>query len=359
MKEGLEKHFQSGPIDIEKQDLPEVENTVNLQEDAVQQVQGQEEESVLREQVQVEAQETKEEILEEEIVEIGEPVAPVLEAIEENEVTSTKPSIDLPEGIDKLVEFMNETGGTLQDYMKLNQDFDSYEEAGLLKEYYKQTKPHLDKEDIEYLVGKTLAADAEEMEESEYREKRIAIKEELSKAKAHLKGNKEKFYADIKASNKTEEKVDPALVARQEANANYFKSETEKVFEGFKGFSFSLGEGKPNIRYRVDDADKLKSKQSDLNNIIGGFLDEEGKIADAYAYHKALFAMQNADKLAQLFYEQGKADAIKSQAKDSKNIDFDPALKPPSSNTKLKPGQARVIENPHSTKPGIKLRFNK
>ena len=353
MKEGLEKYFQEGQVDIERQDLPEVENNVEN---------GIEEE---KENVQAEVQnETKdEEVLEakeENVIEIGdsptEDAGPLLEAVTENAETVEKSEAKVPEGLEKLVEFMNETGGSLQDFVNLNRDFEDFGEAKLLGEYYKQTKPHLDADDIKYLVNKTLDANEEEMEEFEYREKRIAIKEELSKAKAHLQGNKERFYADLKASKKVD--VDPAVIAQQEANANYFKAETEKVFEGFKGFEFSLGEGKPNVRYRVDDADKLKAKQSDLNNVIGGFLDEQGKVTDAYAYHKALFAMQNADKLAQLFYEQGKADAVKEQSKDSKNIDFDPQLKPPSSDTKLKPGQAREIENPTSVNaPRVGLKY--
>ena len=284
MKEGLEKYFQEGPINVnEGQELPEVE-TQNQVEDGLQQTQEIEQE-LPDVQQQVEEQ-VEEQIEEEEILEIGDtPVesSPTLELVTENEETA-KPSIELPEGIDKLVEFINETGGTLQDYMNLNKDYDSQDEKKVLSEYYKQTKPHLDKEDIEYLVNKQLDADEEEMEEFEYREKRIAIKEELSKAKAHLKGNKEKFYAELKASKPAEAQVDSELIARQEANANYFKAETEKVFEGFKGFSFSLGEGKPNVRYKVDDAEGLKAKQSDLNNAIGGFLDEDGKIKDCLLY---------------------------------------------------------------------------
>ena len=360
MKEGLEKYFQEGPINVnEGQELPEVE-TQNQVEDGLQQTQ-----EIEQELPNVQEEQVQESIEEEEILEIGDtPVvsSPTLELVTENEETVkeiAKPSVELPEGVDKLVEFINETGGTLQDYLELNKDYDSQDEKKVLSQYYKQTKPHLDKEDIDYLVNKKLAADPEELDEHEYREKRIAIKEELSKAKAHLKGNKEKFYAELKASKPAEKQEDSELVARQQENANYFKAETERVFEGFKGFSFSLGEGKPNVRYKVDDAEGLKAKQSDLNNVIGGFLDEDGKIKDAQAYHKALFAMQNADKLAQLFYEQGYAMAIEEQSKDSKNIDFDPTLKAPSSDTKLKPGQARVIENQNNSRGNVRLKYTK
>ena len=342
MKEGLEKHFEGGVVDG-PENLPQTENQQSHAEINVQQ----ESQGQAQEQIQSEAQ-----VQEQEVIEIGDvPVEPSLEVIEENEDTSR---LALPEGVEKLVEFINDTGGTLQDYINLNQDFSNYSESQTLTEYYKATKPHLDSDDVKYLVNKTLNANEEEMDEFEYREKRIAIKEELSKAQAHLQGNKERYYADLK---KVATKEDPALIAIQQANADHFSAETEKVFEGFKGFNFSLGEGKPDVRFRVDNADKLKETQSDLNNVVGRFLDSEGKVEDAYAYHKALFAMQNADKIAQLFYEQGKADAIKEKAKDSKNIDFDPQLAPAKSAEKLRPGQAREIESPNASKPGIRLKY--
>ena len=213
---------------------------------------------------------------------------------------------------------------------------------------------HLDQEDIDYLVNKRLSVN-EDLEEDEIRDQKIALKEDLSKAKIHLKGNKERYYNELKSAPK-EEKVDSALSARQKEATEFFVNETDKMFEGFKGFEFQLGEGKPTVRYRVEDAEKLKNHQSNLENVIGGFLDEEGKIKDAYAYHKGLFALQNPDKIAQLFYEQGRADAIKEKSTDSKNIDFSPQLTPPSSDTKLKPGQAREIESPDSG-TGVRLKY--
>ena len=348
MKEGLEKYFEGADPAKGPEALPEVQ-TENQQHAEINVQEGQGE--IFQEEVHAQEQSSQEEVLEQEVIEIGDvPAEPQLEVVGENEDTP----IDLPEGIDKLVEFINETGGTLQDYVNLNKDFSDYSESQTLTEYYKATKPHLDSDDIKYLVNKTLNANEEEMDEFEYREKRIAIKEELSKAQAHLQGNKERYYADLK---KVATKEDPALLAKQKANADHFSAETEKVFEGFKGFNFSLGEGKPDVRFRVDNADKLKETQSDLNNVVGRFLDSEGKVEDAYAYHKALFAMQNADKIAQLFYEQGKADAIKEKAKDSKNIDFDPQLAPAKSAEKLRPGQAREIESPNTAKPGIRLKY--
>ena len=359
MKEGLEKYFAEGGTP----ELPfdgEVEN--QTQEHAEKQLQ--QPEGVQSEQVEAQGQVEEQAEVQEEVIEIGdapqvqeEPQEqPTLEYVEEEEVQKALKS-DLPEGVDKLVEFINETGGSLQDYLQLNRDYDSLEEAQVLKEFYTQTKPHLDADDIDFLINKKLNI-SEDLDEIEQRERKISLKEDLSKAKAHLSSNKDRYYNELKATAQ-EPKVDKELIARQEKATQYFLNETDKVFEGFKGFDFSLGEGKPTVRYKVDDADKVKSHQSDLNNVIGGFLNEDGQIADAKAYHKALFAMQNADKLAQLFYEQGKADAIKEKSTDSKNIDFSPQLTPASSNEKLKPGQAREIESPNSGKTyGLNLKYN-
>ena len=364
MKEGLEKYFESGQA---PEDVPTPEVTVNEAdlptqgEEAHAEINVQQEENVeqvykeVGDQAEV-SQEEVDKVLEEDVVEIGDaPVqeAPQLETVEE---PTPAPIANMPEGVEKLVEFMNETGGTLQDYLNLNREYGENDSYSVLREYYTQTKPHLDNEDIEYLISKRLDID-EDLDENEARERKITLKEDLAKAKNHLKSNKERYYNDLKAS-KPEAKQDDKLIARQQAASKHFITETDKVFEGFKGFNFSLGEGKPAVRYRVDDADKLKETQSDLNNVIGGFLDEDGKIKDAYAYHKALFAMQNADKMAQLFYEQGKADAIKEKATDSKNIDFSPQLAAPSSKSKLQPGQVREIESPKQGY-GVNLKYTK
>ena len=352
MKEGLEKHFQEGVQ--EPENLVDAQ-TQNQQEDAKEQLQ--QPEGLQTEQIesQEQVEEQKQEEVKEEVIEIGDTPAeqPALEVVENEE---TAKSFDLPEGVDKLVEFINETGGTLQDYLSLNKDYSALDESNVLREYYKQTKPHLDSEDIDYLINKRLDID-EDLDENEQRERKIALKEDLSKAKYHLESNKEKYYNELKANASTNAK-DSKLHAQQAANSQHFLNESNKFFEGFEGFNFSLGEGKPTVRYKVDNVDKLKETQSDLSNVVGKFLDNDGKVEDTAAYHKALFAMQNADKLAQLFYEQGKADAIKEKATDSKNIDFSQQLAAPSSKEKLKPGQAREIESP--TKPyGVNLKYTK
>ena len=47
-------------------------------------------------------------------------------------------------------------------------------------------------------------------------------------------------------------------------------------------------------------------------------------MSDAKGYHKSLFTAMNADQVAQHFYEQGKADAVKDSMARTKNVDMNP-----------------------------------
>ena len=357
MKDGLEKYFEEGQAPEDVQDVtaaPAAETPIedaNINEE--QQVQAQEEE-------QVDVQEQVEDIQEKPILESVEEITDVIEEVGGvEELVAEAESLNVPEGLEKLVEFMNETGGSLEDYVALNRSFDEFNDKQLLTEYYKRTKSSLDQDDISYLINKKLKIDEEEMDEFEVRERKIALKEELGKAKNFLNDAKDKYYAELKAKSGGTSKEAEEAKLRQEALVRKFQTQTKEVFnEEFKGFNFDLGEGKKKIRYRVDNAGKLAETQSDITNVLGGFLNEEGLPKDPVAYHKALFAMQNADKIAQLFYEQGKADAIKESTKDSKNLDFSNTHQPPTSDTKLKPGQAREIESP-TYKPRVQTRFTK
>ena len=304
------------------------------------------------------------EVEKEDIVEIGDvPVAeevPTLETVDEVQqspepVAQQAQAPDLPEGVGELVDFIN-GGGTMQEYLSLNKDYSDYSDDDLLKEYYKNTKENLDAEDIDFLLEDNFKFDSELDDERDIRKKKIALKEELRKAKAYLEDRKSK-YAEIKKSPSagvTQEQLESQKRA-QEAS-EYFTAESDKFFDGFKGFDFSLGENKQTIRYRVDNADNLKQYNMDFNNLLGEFVGDDGRISNTAGYHKALFMAKNGDKIAQLFYEQGKADAIKESSKEAKNINFDQQKHEPSSNTKLKPGQAREIENPNAdNRPRVKL----
>jgi len=273
----------------------------------------------------------------EEIVneEVAEQVEELNEQVEQA-IVEADAGIALPDNIQKVVEFMNETGGSLQDYVKLNTDYASLNETQLLREFYETTKPHLDREEIDFIMEDNFSYDEEVDEDRDIRRKKLARKEELAKAKNHLDGLKSRYYEEIKAGSKlnpeTKKAVDffnrykkeneeASKVAENQASA--FNSKTEKLFSNdFKGFDFNVGEKK--FRYRVKNADQVKDAQGDINNFVKKFLNDKNEMSDAAGYHKSLFTAMNADAIANHFYEQGKTDAMKASVQKSKNIDMDP-----------------------------------
>ena len=270
-----------------------------------------------------------EEIIEEEIVEVTKAVEQeVAEAIRDEKVLGKQ----LPENIEKLVSFMEETGGTIDDYVRLNTDYSAVDEKTLLREYYKKSKPYLDKDDLDLIMEDNFKYDEDLDEEKDIRRKKLAYKEEVAKAKNFLEETKSKYYDEIK--------LRPGVTQEQQKANDFFNrfNEDQKAAEkkhndflqrtknllnnDFKGFDFKVGEKK--FRYGVKNVNEVAEAQSDISNFIGKFLDKEGNISDARGYHKALYAARNADTIAQHFYEQGKADAVKNVVAKSKNIKTDP-----------------------------------
>jgi len=282
-------------------------------------------------QPEAETQETPvlEEITEEEVVEVEEQVE---EAIAKAEATG-KP---LPENIQKLVDFIDETGGDINDYVKLNQDYGDMDSDDLLHEYYKQTKPHLNSEEINFLMEDQFSFDEDTDDDREIRRKKLALKEQVASAKSHLDGQKSKYYQDIKAGSKLTEEQQKAVnffdrynkesgetkkVA--EAQKSTFLNKTEQVFnDKFKGFEYNVGDKK--YRFNVNNAGEVKNNQSDINNFVKKFLNKDNEMSDAKGYHKSLYTAMNADAVANHFYEQGKADAMKNSMAKAKNVDMNP-----------------------------------
>jgi hypothetical protein len=265
---------------------------------------------------------------EEETKEIEEPIA-----LEEEKIPDVEGKV-LPENIDKLVNFMEETGGSVEDYVSLNRDVSKMDNVTLLREFYKNSKPHLDADDVEFLLNKNFAYDGEADDPQEIKAKQLAFKEELFNAQNHFNSSKEKYYADLKLRKQNDippeqreaiEHYDSykQQKAESEVKIERFKQQTDKVFnKDFKGFDFKVGENK--YRYKVENPQKVKEFQYSINNWIGTHLNDKGDIKDVPNYHKSLFAAQNVDKIAGHFYEQGRADAIRESAKKAKNINMDP-----------------------------------
>jgi hypothetical protein len=291
-------------------------------------------------QPEVEAQEQPvvEEITEEEVEEqVEEVVEQAEEAIAEAEATG-KP---LPENIQKLVDFIDETGGSVEDYVLLNQDFSKMDDMSALREYYARTKSHLDAEEINFLIEENYNFDEEVDDERDIRKKKIALKEQVAEAKAYLDGQKSKYYEEIKAGSKLSPEQQKAMdffnrynkeseeiQNRTNEEVKRFTMKTDNVFNNkFKGFEYNVGDKK--FRFNVSDVDKVKETQSDVNNYIRKFLDKDGFMDDAAGYHKGLFTAMNADAIAKHFYEQGKSDALKDSIAKSKNINMDPRQSAP------------------------------
>jgi len=307
-------------------DTEEVETIDQPEENVVEQLPQQEEE------VQEEQQQVVEEVTEEEV---EEQTAELAEEIEEAIAEKEESGVQLPENIQKVVDFINETGGSLEDYVRLNQDYSQLNETQLLREYYENTKPHLDKEDIDILM-EDFSFDESLDDEKDIRKAKIAFKEEVAKAKSHLEGLKSKYYEQIKAGSRltpdqqkaveffnryNKENEETSNIVKKQSEV--FLNKTNKVFnDKFKGFEYNVGEKR--FRFNVKNANEVKQSQSDINNFVKKFLAEDNTMGDAKGYHKALFTAMNADAIANHFYEQGKADAIKESISRSKNVDMSP-----------------------------------
>jgi hypothetical protein len=326
----LTKKGETIKVDLSKKEDPVEEEVAKVvideaKEEAVK-------EEPVKEVVEEKTEETTEgkvipiqEITEEKVEEVKEPVI-------ETAPEPAKPEVNLPENVEKLVKFMEETGGTVEDYVRLNADYSNIDDNVLIREYYKQTKPHLDIEEVNFLLEDNFSFDEDMDEERDIRKKKLAFKEEIAKARKFLEDTKSKYYDEIKLRpgvTQDQQKATDFFNRYNEEQKmvqdqhNRFQSNTKNYFnQEFKGFDFNIGEKK--FRYGVSDTDGVANTQSDLTNFVGKFLNEKGEVKDYAGYHKAIYAAENADTIANHFYEQGKADAVKDVMAKSKNVSNEP-----------------------------------
>jgi hypothetical protein len=285
---------------------------------------------------------------------------------EQKEVLPQAKTQDYPENVDKLIEFMKETGGTIDDYARLNADYSDVDGGALLKEYYKQAKPHLDSEEIDFVIEDSFSFDEDLDEARDIRKKKLAYKEEVAKAKSYLDSLKDKYYAEIKLRPGVNQEQQQATdffnryneeQAANKVNQDRFISQTDELLNNdFKGFDFKVGEKK--FRYGIKDPVKVADNQKDISTFIKTFLNDKGEVVDTKGYHKALYAARNADTIAQHFYEQGKTDAIKGQIAKDKNITTEPR-KTQDGNVFVNGFKVKAITGQDSSKLKIKTRkFN-
>jgi len=288
-------------------------------------------EEVPQEQAAVQDEEPAlEEVVEEEA--IPENQVDLEDSIAEAEATG-KP---LPENIQKLVDFMDETGGTLEDYVDLNRDYSDLDNLTALEEYYKRTKPHLSADEIDFLIEDQFNFDEELDDERDVKRKKLALKEQVASAKAYLDGQKSKYYDEIKAGsnlppeakkamdffNRYNKENEEASKTAEKAKSTFLQKTNQDFNDKFKGFEYNVGD--KNYRFNVGNADEVKTTQSDINNFVKKFLAEDNTMSDAKGYHKSLFTAMNADAVAKHFYDQGRSDAIKDSVAKSKNVNMDP-----------------------------------
>ena len=291
---------------------------------------------------------------------VEETKEPVMETAPE----PAKPEINLPENVEKLVKFMEETGGTVEDYVRLNADYSNVDDNTLIREYYKQTKPHLDMEEVNFLLEDNFSFDEDVDEERDIKKKKLAFKEEIAKARKFLEDTKSKYYDEIKLRPGVTQDQQKAMDFFNRYNEEQkmvqnqhkrFQSNTKNFFnQEFKGFDFNIGEKK--FRYGLSDTDGVANTQSDLTNFVGKFLNEKGEVKDYAGYHKAIYAAENADTIANHFYEQGKADAVKDMMAKSKNVNNEPRITS-TGDVFVNGMKVKAISGVYSSK--LKLRINK
>ncbi|MDC3326737.1 hypothetical protein OAV25_01395 [Flavobacteriaceae bacterium] len=328
----LTKKQETIKVDLSKKDPVEEEVTKVVIDEA-------KEEAVKEEPVKEVVEEKTEEATEEKVTPIQEvteeeKVEEKKEPVMETAPEPAKPEINLPENVEKLVKFMEETGGTVEDYVRLNADYSNINDDALIREYYKQTKPHLDIEEVNFLLEDNFSFDEDVDEERDIKKKKLAFKEEIAKARKFLEDTKSKYYDEIKLRPGVTQDQQKAMDFFNRYNEEQkmvqnqherFQSNTKNFFnQEFKGFDFNIGEKK--FRYGVSDTNGVANTQSDLTNFVGKFLNEKGEVKDYAGYHKAIYAAENADTIANHFYEQGKADAVKDVMAKSKNVSNEPRV---------------------------------
>ena len=328
--------LDDGTVKVDLRNYSEETTEETVEEPVEEKVEEQPVEEVVEEVVE---EDKKEEVVEEQpaLEEVTEEVAEqaeelqdeVEQAIGEAQETGQQ----LPENIQKVIDFMNDTGGSLEDYVQLNKDYSKMSDNDLLSEYFKQTKPHLSEEDRVFIMEDMYSYDEDSDDEKEIRRKKLALKEQVANAKSHLDGLKSKYYNEVKAGSRLNPEQQKAVdffnrynkdLEKTKIDQSVFQKKTNEVFtDKFKGFEYNVGEKK--FRLNIKDASTVKDTQSNINNFVSKFLNKDTQqMENATGYHKSLFTAMNPDLVANHFYQQGKADALKESIAKSKNVDMSP-----------------------------------
>jgi hypothetical protein len=243
---------------------------------------------------------------------------------------------ELPEDVSAFLKYKKETGRGINDFIKINKDYNDVDDDQLLREYYLDQNKDLDLEDVQFEIEDRFHYDEDLDEERDIRLKKVAKKKELAKARDHFNQLKEQYKIPLEsregfASDKDMEEFNAYKKQKEAATANdqelakraqYFSSKTGELFsENFEGFGFNVSEDKKLV-YKPADSKTLLNEQSDLNNFVKKFTGDDGFIKDIEGFHRSIAVASNPEKFAKYFYEKGMADAVGDVAKESKNIDM-------------------------------------
>lgn len=276
-----------------------------------------------------------------------------------------KETEELPEDVSLFLKFKKETGRGIDDFVKLNRDFDSEDPNKLLFDYYKVNNPELDDEEVAFELETRFKYDEDLDDERDIKKKRIAHKQELTKAKNYFNQLKEQYKTPLESRgvvvpdeekeqyNAFKQYAQSAKdVEREQAErAKYFAQKTEELFSNdFKGFGFKVGDSE--FVYKPAEAEVIKRDQSNLTEFIKTFLDDKGYIKDPAAYHRAIAVARNPEAFAKFFYDQGASRTVDSIARESKNIDMGVKSMPES----LTKGGMKItaLDNNHGSRLVIK-----
>jgi len=344
-KELLEKHEEQFEDSADKEEVANVEATT--------------EETTPTEEQQTESSLTDEEVLSYIGKRYGKDINSFDELMAEREASE-----ELPEDVASYFKYKKDTGRGIEDYVKLQRDFDSMEDDSLLAEYYLSTEDGVDRDDVKDMIDE-FSYDEDIDEDKFIRKQRLSKKKEIAKARKFFTEQKETYKQPLESSTvgmsaeakKQQEEyrqyLDDAKSYREENKRKneWFEKKTNEVFNTeFKGFEFTL-DGK-NITYSPGDAAELKKTQNDLSNFYNKYLDDKGLINDAAGYHRALSIAMNPDKFAKFFYEQGQATAVDDVMRKQKNVSMTTRKAP---ETTTKGGMKIRSVNPDSGR-GLKIR---
>tara|TARA_R100001443_G_scaffold495_2_gene2068 strand:+ start:223 stop:1329 length:1107 start_codon:yes stop_codon:yes gene_type:complete len=241
---------------------------------------------------------------------------------------------ELPQDVAAYLDYKEKTGRGINDYVKLNRDFNSMNEESLLKEYYLATEQALDEEDLDIFLSE-FDFDAEVDEEKEVKKIKLAKKKAIAKAKKFFNEQKEMYKQPLESRTVGVSKEDKeALEAYQQyvkksktyeeetnKKRDWFLTKTKEVFNDFKGFDFKINEDKV-VSYKPTNVEELKESNSDVNKFFTKFMNKEGLLEDAKGFHKALTIAQNPERFAKFFYEQGLSDATEDVTRKIKNVNM-------------------------------------